>query len=213
MYITHDGGITWTTYSLAGQYGIFDDIAYGSNPDVIHLSGVNGAKFMSSYDGGSTWVQHSTGEAHDLCVKGDVVALSGNDFVGISRDGGMTTTIIRKNSTNGLPTPSYSFLSIEISPNFEQDGLILIGTNTHEVYRSDDGGTTWSWSGTGLPLTDNAAPRNYVDDLLMSPNFGADGTVYAHVWTSGIYKSTDRGNSWSVVVPASQGNAYLFPVR
>lgn len=211
VYITHDGGASWTGFNIAGKNGVFNDVGYGSSPDTIHLAGANGAGFISSYDGGVTWVEHSPQVqvpglggylgAHDACFMGDFVAMCGNFWAGISRDGAQTVTTITQNATNGLP--SGSFLSIELSPNFEQDNLILVGTNTHEVYRSEDGGATWSWSGAGLPPTSNQAGTGYIEDLLFSPAFTQDHTVFAYSHTHGIYKSTDAGVTWRSAFPGA----------
>jgi hypothetical protein len=65
--------------------------------------------------------------------------------------------------------------------------LLGTGTSVGGVHRSTDGGTTWVFSGTGLPTSGN------VRALAVS------GTnVLAGMSSSGVYRSTNNGTNWSV---------------
>jgi MYXO-CTERM domain-containing protein len=61
-------------------------------------------------------------------------------------------------------------------------------------YRSDPGGGPWTE--VGLELADHGMPH----ELVASPTFATDGTVYAAVddW---LYRSTDRGDTFEIVGP------------
>jgi photosystem II stability/assembly factor-like uncharacterized protein len=64
---------------------------------------------------------------------------------------------------------------------------IYAGTNASGVFRSTDGGTSWSQSGlTGL----------WVESLVV--DLKTPSTVYA-VASGGLFRSADRGQSWSVL--------------
>ncbi|MEM2124204.1 MAG: putative Ig domain-containing protein [Methanolinea sp.] len=200
VYITHDGGTTWTTNYLAGTTEIINDVAYGSSPETIYIAG--NMLFLCSYDGGVTWTRHFEDLAnwqkpniYDISVKGDIVALSTVKKVGISRDGGRTIQWIERTSTNGLPEGSY--ISVDVSPAFAQDGTILIGTYTG-VYRSTDGGSTWV-PAEGMPPVGTAGAWPYAIEI--SPDFPSDGTVYAYIWPHNLYKSTDGGASFAPIYP------------
>jgi len=71
-------------------------------------------------------------------------------------------------------------------------GEVLAGTEASGLYRSTDGGRTWSWHDTALP---RGTGRN-VHRLVVSPDFAGDGTLVAAA-TSGVWLSRDRGRTWS----------------
>lgn len=77
-----------------------------------------------------------------------------------------------------------------ISPNFTSDQTLFAGTNAG-IYKSTDGGASWSAVNNGLPAT-------FIYSLTISPDFASDHTVFAGT-PSGIFKSTDGGASWSGV--------------
>lgn len=95
-------------------------------------------------------------------------------------------------------------INVQVSPNFVSDSTIFScseeggGSNYDEcngfLYKSTDGGTTWS------KTTDDTA---YVTAYRVSPNYGTDSTIYAgeagiNGSTCNILKSTNGGSSWSV---------------
>ncbi|MCL4473004.1 MAG: hypothetical protein M1455_03570 [Actinobacteria bacterium] len=88
--------------------------------------------------------------------------------------------------------------SLAISPEFAADKTLFAGTEGYPggyfetIYESADGGTSWLISDDGL------APNSNVSTIVVSPNFGSDGTVYAGT-NKGIFKSTDAGNKWNEV--------------
>ncbi len=63
------------------------------------------------------------------------------------------------------------------------------------VWRSDDGGSTWTHSSAGMTYGDTGPKITTVWSLAT----GLDGTVYAGVEEAGLFKSTDRGETWQHV--------------
>lgn len=82
-------------------------------------------------------------------------------------------------------------LSLAISPGDGSAGLLLAGTETDGVLRSDDSGRTWAGANAGLvDLT--------VLALALSPRFEQDRTGFAGT-ASGLYRTRNGGRSWRVV--------------
>ena len=91
--------------------------------------------------------------------------------------------------------------ALAVSPNFASDKTLFAGTNGGGVFKSSDGGATWSAANTGLTNT-------YSPTLAVSPNYVSDQTVFAGTssgcgptptdpcFGGGVYKSTDGGASW-----------------
>jgi photosystem II stability/assembly factor-like uncharacterized protein len=80
-------------------------------------------------------------------------------------------------------------------------GAILAGGGSPwygpAVWRSDDGGTTWTHSSVGLSYGDGeeSKPVSTIWSLAAAP----DGTLFAGVEPAGLFRSTDGGSTWSHV--------------
>ncbi|HZY42842.1 MAG TPA: hypothetical protein VFF59_12685, partial [Anaerolineae bacterium] len=83
-------------------------------------------------------------------------------------------------------------IDLAISPDFASDRTLFaavgLGPGGYNVYRSTDGGTTWQLPYV-TPYDDGFQP---LIRLSLSPNYGADHTVYA-LGATETYKSTDGG--------------------
>ena len=104
------------------------------------------------------------------------------------------------------------------SSSFADDSTVFIGTHTGSAYPTQvtcaDGKTVpnrglfssvnagMNWESTGLQ---NVA----VDSIAVSPNYTADGTVFAGSAVNGLYKSTDKGVHFSAVKVVSGDNGIL----
>jgi len=113
-----------------------------------------------------------------------------------SDDGGDSWTAVG----GGLPA-NMSINQIVFSPSYGSDGRIYLANKTRDedgVWRSLDGGATWSPSGL---------PDLEVRTLEASPDFAADGTLFAGTLGEGMWVSTDGGDGWSaanVGLPAGE---------
>ncbi len=124
-----------------------------------------------------------------------------------STDGGQTWVQLR----GGLPSSQYLTLDLALSPDFANDQTLFAGGAQGEfwgegVYRSTDGGDTWQ------PVWKDLVHLR-VQDVAVSPNYAADGTLLAYSnyqrinpWQGGasVFRSTDRGLSWTLVMTNSQ---------
>ena len=94
------------------------------------------------------------------------------------------------------------------SPNFAADHLVLFGSsnkdNNHGIWRSTDAGDTWTKSSEGIP--ENKQIDVY--EIVFSPNFAQDRTIYASLNKSkvtmkeasgALFRSTDGGQSWAEI--------------
>ena len=63
------------------------------------------------------------------------------------------------------------------------------------VWRSEDGGETWTHSSTGMTYGDDAPPIKTVWSLAATP----DGALLAGVEPAGLFRSTDHGATWTHV--------------
>jgi photosystem II stability/assembly factor-like uncharacterized protein len=93
--------------------------------------------------------------------------------------------------SSALASPPPVISSLNISPDFERDGVLLAATLEDGIFRSDDRGRRWTpWNFGLLDLN--------VLCLALSPDFAQDEMVYAGTET-GIFISTNGGRAWREV--------------
>ena len=151
---------------------------------------------------GYTWPKLlSSSQVHDILEpSGGVLLAATEDGIYRSPDDGVTWSLVH------TPTRPQIYALGETS-----DGQLLAsgvitcpffsGTGQYEggVYRSVDGGATWTVSSTGL-TTPGGACIVPIRDLIVTPD---DEAVIAMEYavgfgmTAGVFLSTDKGDSWS----------------
>ncbi len=142
-----------------------------------------------SIDGGLTWTNafHSLEDMLPLTVTA-VTAYQNAVFAGVkgavlrSYDAGESWTII------GLATPAPDVVALAISPNFDEDGIVVAGTIDDGVFVSTDRGSTWvAWN---FGLIDA-----HVQCIVFSPSYAEDHLILAGTET-GIFASKNGGRGW-----------------
>jgi photosystem II stability/assembly factor-like uncharacterized protein len=99
-----------------------------------------------------------------------------------------------KDSLGGLPEGKP--ISIVIEPtNRGASQTIYTVVFEHGIYKSTDGGSTWSTVHNGL-----ASPHN-AESITMDPN--NSNTLYVAIKETGVFKTTNRGDTWTNM---SKGN-------
>ncbi|HPR63493.1 MAG TPA: hypothetical protein PK014_04670 [Thermoanaerobaculia bacterium] len=74
---------------------------------------------------------------------------------------------------------------------------LYLGTTRNGIYRSDDGGSSWIWLNT-FP------PGDPVVDIVLSPGFSSDSTLFAMTRLAKVYRSEDAGLTWALEVSFPQ---------
>jgi photosystem II stability/assembly factor-like uncharacterized protein len=183
-----DGGATWRALPALppGIESIFDLAVDPSDPNNVYAQGssTSGSIFLHSTDGGGTWLTGSIPgyrlSSLQIDPRGALYGVAGPFGSVRSRDGGQTWEY----TNAGLP---YFSVSVSLVRDRTSGNLYLATSDEHDfatlgqVWRSADGGTTWTElverSGLLYPLAlDGALPgRLYVgteDGLLASADAG-----------------------------------------
>jgi hypothetical protein len=165
-----------------------------STPTGLILLAGRGSGLYRSEDGGQTW-QPALGS---LGLAGPLPVVS----LGISPQYPNNPTILAgfpggllRSTDHGMdwkalgftPPPPYP-TAIVFSPDYSQDGVIIIGTAEDGILRSENGGEAWSGWNFGLMDLE-------VLCLAISPQFKADETLYAGTG-SGLFRSANGGRAW-----------------
>jgi hypothetical protein len=104
------------------------------------------------------------------------------------------------------PWGGFDGIQIELSPAFPEDKTLLAWNFDGDAYVSSDGGLSWRAAGGGLP-----GPG--IRQVLFSPAYARDGTIYAVPHQGGIYRRTGEG-PWLPVtepVPTATRSAAASP--
>ncbi len=176
----------------------FTDFVYGfaSTAGVLFASCASG--LYRSTDDGQTWHNISESLRPALRVDGMIpttaVALSsdfGHDHTLFTAVGGL---ILRSADTgehwiaSQVAGASTIISALVVSPSYEQDGIVAVGTVEDGFFRSADRGAHWAaWNFGLLDL--------HVLCLAISPDFGYDETLFIGT-QSGLFRSTNGGRAW-----------------
>ena len=197
IFRSADGGASWTPQTLGG-YGLAlettDFARDPSNPQRIYAATTLG--LLLSVDGGVNW--DTFGDegitlftiAVDPAAPSTVYAGNVNGFgVGKSTNSGANWVDANGNlpSVQVDGTTFYPpILSVDVAP----DGsAVYIATQTDGIFRSTDGGATWTAVNIGLHET-------FVHALAFLPGQPA-ATLLAGGNGGGVYRTTDAGASWA----------------
>ena len=178
---------------LAAQADVWEDTHGPAGGDVLGLvspaSGVLLAGMMDSVyrstDGGLNWSLQGEPE---MGVLSFLDHSSGTVFAGTYQMG-----LYRSDDGGSSWSPSGIFNGRIFAVAENQAGHVFVGMKDHGVLRSIDQGHTWAM------LTEDVAPFTNVLSLLVDHQ----GRIFAGTYyATGIYRSTDNGDTWT---PASNG--------
>jgi photosystem II stability/assembly factor-like uncharacterized protein len=209
LWSTSDGGTSWKQLGAGDKEPIknrphkilFDP----KDPAVFWVSGNYGAALFKTVDGGKSFIRlgdlnHADGVAVDFSDPQRKTMLLGlheqSRSLHLSSDGGKIWQKI------GDRFPENS--------NFTTDPIILDSETflvntagwkpsaTSGIYRSDDGGTSWT-------QVSKAGPSG-------TPLVAADGSLYWQaLWGGGVIRSTDGGKTWSAPSKPVTSNLIELP--
>ena len=106
-------------------------------------------------------------------------------------------------STEGGNIDTLGMLKLAISPNYSADQTVYLGS-TAGLYQTTDSGDSWQ-------LVDGFADQT-IEAVAVSPDYANDQTVMASVRGSGLFKSTDAGQSFTAIGDASLPFSMMYTV-
>ena len=181
IYLSTDNGNTWINKGSMPYLTSKIAINETNGSVFVRVSGDQGAALYRSTNNGENWEQLLDYFVNDICI-----TLSGEIYIGVDRyifyssDNG--DTWIEK--SNGLIDTEYRNRMHSIAEG--TDGTLYVGT-ARGIYRSTDGGDEW------LPPSNH---KIYVYNLTVSD----DGSIFATAGDSGVFKSTDKGVTWTKII-------------
>lgn len=239
-----DGGRTWEQLpDLPGKIRWLkvrvDRLVFASICD----SQGRACRLLRSADAGSTWEEvaavggSGSGEPSNITLTPDGVVFVVQDGKLVrSRDRGETWDAV-------VPVAGRRVHQLAVSPAFGNDRTVFASVTAGrfedrddpadrpafdaalageaDVMVSHDGGDTWAPSSSGLEL--DGQPHRHVQELVISPTYAQDGTLFAFTWgaagppppeqslgrgvRSVLFKSPDRGVTWDAIWEAGSDAA------
>ena len=122
--------------------------------------------------------------------EGNIITRGGDNGVHITGGTAMSNTII--GNLIGVDvdgTEDFRITALAVSPTYQNDQTILMGTRFHGVWRSQNGGASWTPFNAGLT---NLA----IFAIAFSPSYASDKTIFVGASAGGLYKSTNGGPTW-----------------
>jgi CUB domain/Divergent InlB B-repeat domain/Secretion system C-terminal sorting domain len=209
IYKSTDGGTTWVAtglnFTLSQGTTLSKILVHPTNNQILLTAGNTGIR--RSTDAGATWTQVSTASIKDIEWKPNnplVVyagGYSGSAGVWRSTDGGITWT---KLTATPLPSTGTQRVAIGVSPHDAEYVYALFAKSTgygfQGMYRSTDGGTTWTQQATTPNMLGWQANGSDTDgqgwyDLAIAVSPTDKNMVM--IGGVNIWKSMDGGVNWT----------------
>jgi photosystem II stability/assembly factor-like uncharacterized protein len=202
VFRSTDGGQSWQDISEGLPESVRDNDGVGrdgffANDNGIYLSAGDGiyhstpnakAPFWNKEISGKTWKQVHTGGGRKLVEFNGVLLATSNRGIIRSTDEGKTWSLVISEGGVGIDVECIKggFAAITYSS----------ASNARRVRTSYDGGKTWQPIDAGLP-----ADLSIASIIEVGENF-----FCGH--PKGIYKSSDKGKTWKLLLPSIEGKVF-----
>ncbi|HWI93040.1 MAG TPA: hypothetical protein VNT20_17305 [Flavisolibacter sp.] len=195
VYVSTDGGITWTLRNGLVNRRITKILVASSNANVVYVAGQSG--FEKSTDGGLTWTMLQTGQISDAVIDPSndnilYIAASNNGILKNTSAGTGTWTLLATGPTGGTA----SWVKLAIGVNGTNASNFLVAKTGGTVYTTVNGGTNW----TTLAGSHGSGWLGWCDLISVAPD---DQNVIIAGGVS-LDRTTDGGTTW----PAVTGNLH-----
>ncbi len=183
MYYSADAGLNWTqSFTSRGLQPGFLSSAAPVFPDLQTGYFGYGAGFViKTTDGGASWAQISSGTGESL---NDLARLPGGNLIAVGDNGAILTS---SGTSPWIIKQAFTASNLEAVQAIGPD-LIVTVDDAGRVYKSIDGGETWT-------AADSAPPALSPRDLHF--NSPLDGWVIGNGFDTGaLFHTTDGGTSW-----------------
>jgi hypothetical protein len=194
VYRSVDAGLSWHQRGLAGN--TINALAISPSDSISNseiLAGTNSGLYKST-DVGLSWSVITQGLpissvraiAYSPAYTDDHTVFLGSGcssaMLGVFRSitGGTSWTYL----SGG---PDDHVYALALSPDFSNDHTVFASTYD-ALFKSTSAGDAWS-------ITSLTA--KYVTDIVFSPNYDTDRTIWASTSEDGVYLSTDGGDTWA----------------
>jgi uncharacterized repeat protein (TIGR01451 family) len=198
LYRSMDAGLTWTSVTAlpAGATTVGTPLVFSANGTLAWAPRSTGLPLLSSADGGVSWTATAwtglTGSIYSLSVD----AADAQILFAVTADGAFRSNDAGETFT---PIPVGQYVSTVVASAATPNTLIAIasgpGVEINRVWRSTDGGTTWTGPGT--------EEYSYIEYVP-----GVAGKAYATTASERLSVTLDDGATWTDLGPLPNGRVH-----
>ena len=192
MFHSGNAGLTWTqSFTSRGPQPSFLSSAKPVFADALTGYFGFGAGFViKTTDGGATWSQISSGSGHSL---NDLGRFANGDLIAVGENGTLLTSSGTTPWTLHEAITTFNLAAVDVVG----PGQVVVVDEPGRVFRSADGGATWT-AGAATPENFMAADLRFTTLL--------DGWVIGSgSYGSALFHTTDGGDSWTPVTDIQGG--------
>lgn len=190
IYKSRDRGISWTQVNQGLDNLSIDLLASSPQaPNLVFAAGEEKGLYQTK-DGGQQWysVLEDAGKVtvvgFSSAATNPVVAGDNRGTIYLSQDEGETWQKQFELPGGGAITAA------AFSPNFAADNTFWVGTENEGIFKTEDGGISFSQVNRGL------SDRSVRDLAIVASDGSPNFTLWAATWDEGIFYSEDGGNQW-----------------
>lgn len=188
VHLSSDGGATWSAAGTQpADRRLTAFVAHPSSPARLYVASYGSGMFQSA-DGGANW---SACANTGLNLNAYTLVMSTGGTLYAATQGGVfasTDCATWTARSTGLPHTAGFYGPTVLAVDPSAPAHLYAGVRDTGIYRSDNGGGTWSAASTQPAGTDVRA-------LVVKPGTGS--TLFAASRGAGAFKSTDGGATWA----------------
>jgi photosystem II stability/assembly factor-like uncharacterized protein len=181
-YLSKDGGITWSVQNMGLRATRLSDIVFSPNYNADKRIFTASEHYFYSFNHQkSKWKAFGLRDRSWQSRMYSILVKLGISHIWLERK------VFKKTNISRI-WPNI----IAVSPSFENDKTLYIGTRYRGFFKSIDAGSKFrqTWS----DIED--IHKKKITALEISPNFDYDKTLFAGIRWEGVYKSEDGGKTW-----------------
>ncbi len=225
LFISTDGGKVWSEKQTRQNLitGLAFSPSFKDDRRILSTTYFGGG-FYTSPNSGAKWTRSSPVGWEEISNKGQLssfdvdfvqnhtgspiaVVTSNHSRLGFSSDYGRNWNKVLSIPQFPEIAPGSVYVNVfALSPNFDIDHEIYLGSRTHGVLQSKDGGISWR-STVEIPAKHN------ISSIAISPNYAKDRTAFATNSEGAVWRTQNGGDNWSRIGSdsiLSLGNTKVF---
>jgi len=192
IWISTDSGKSWTPTLPDSSFQQNYPVAFGSRDGKWLFAAEQYISIYESKDSGKTWdlITRNFGQCnylYSVLYTGTLYCLC-PQYNTISRSNDKGKTWWNAASVGA----QYNLTTMAVDEN--NDSFVYAGTEQYGIYKSTDGGGSWTPINNTLPNQGNGL---HVTSIIIDPT--ASNVVYIGVLEQGVYRSNDGGESWELL--------------
>ena len=194
-----------TSLALSADYATDDTLWASTWDDGVYRSADGGETWTAKFNGLTTDPQADEIGVPQFRALAVAPGSSGNQLLFLAGYDGMFKSSDGGSHWAAVETEAEYVTGMAVSPNYADDGTVIVSTYVKGVYISRDRGRSFVGSHDGLGHSisegNKLLPVRRMHNVTFSPGYTADGTIFTATWNRFV-KSTDGGRAWTSIVVA-----------